>query len=205
MPMGDLKMNNKSMWMRTAVLGAAAVCCCGGAVAQKSMCGPGMAGIAAPSGTPAADKMFLMKSAEGSMAEITFSKIALKKSKNDEVKMFAQKMIDDHTMLIANMKPFADQMGVMPPEKLNKVHMQEEARLSSMSGDKFDHEYITAMVGDHHKDLGEFMSEQATTMNPDLKTTVASGTQVIKDHTMMIDQLATKNGISTPPMPSSAM
>ena len=179
-----------SMWMRSAALGMAAVC---------------MGGMAAGAqDTASQDKMFLMKSAEGSMAEIQMSQLALKKTKNPDVKTFAQKMVDDHTMLIANMKPFADQMGVQPPAKLKPEHMQEMARLKAMSGDGFDKEYITAMVGDHHKDLGEFMTERDTTSNADLKTTVAQGTDVIKQHTEMIDTMAQAKGIQTPPMPTAS-
>ncbi len=153
--------------------------------------------------TATQDKMFLMNSAEGGMTEIQASQLALKKSKNADVKAFAQKMVDDHTMLIAQMKPFADQMGVTPPAKLKPEHMQEMARLKAMSGDKFDKEYVTAMVADHHKDLGDFMTERDTTSKADLKATVAKGTDVIKEHTEMIDQIAQKDGIPTPPMPAA--
>jgi putative membrane protein len=179
----------KTNYWKIAVAGLAAVCLSGA--------------FAGAQDTAAQDKMFLMKAAAGSMAEIQASQLALKKSKNADVKAFAQKMIDDHTMLLANQKPFADQMGVQPPTKLMKPDMDEMARLKSMSGDKFDTEYITAMVGDHHKDLGEFMTERDTTANADLKTVVAQGTDVVKQHTMMIDQMAQAKGITTPPMPSA--
>ena len=154
--------------------------------------------------TAAQDKMFLMNAAEGGMTEIQASQLALKKSKDADVKAYAQKMIDDHTMLMAQMKPFAEQMGVTPPMKLKPEHQQEMARLKSMSGDKFDKEYVTAMVADHHKDLGDFMTERDTTSNADLKATVAKGTDVVKDHTQMIDQMAQKDGIPTPPMPAAS-
>lgn len=179
----------KTPLLRSAVLGTAALCLSLPAWSQD---------------TAAQDKTFVMKASEGSMAEIAMSKLALRKSKNDEVKTYAQKMIDDHTMLLNSMKPIADQMGVQPPTKLNPTHQAESARLKSMAGDKFDKEYITAMVGDHHKDLGEFKAEQDTTANADLKTVVTQGTQVIQMHTEMIDQMAQKNGISTPPMPAAA-
>ena len=182
--------------MRMAVLSGITAVCCSGAALGQSCTMSSMGG-----GSAAQDKTFVMKSAEGSMAEIQMSQLALKKSNNDEVKQYAQKMIDDHTKLISDMKPFADQMGVKPPTKLNAKHQEEVTRLKSMSGDKFDKEYITAMVGDHHKDLGEFQSEAKTTQNADLKSTVTQGEQVIRQHTEMIDQMAQKNGISTPPMP----
>jgi len=175
--------------MRVAVLTAGFAMCCGQAVlAQES------------SDTSAQDKTFLAKSSEGGMAEITLARLALKKSRNDDVKAFAQKMIDDHTRLMSDMKPFCEKMGVPPPAKLNQEHQMEQKRLMGLSGDKFVMEYIKAMVGDHHKDLGEFKAEEAATSNPDLKSTVSQGTQVIQQHTEMIDQMAQKNGISTPPV-----
>ncbi len=177
----------KTLFVRTVVLGAAAVCCTGLTHAQD---------------TTAQDKMFVAKAAEGGMAEISMSQLALKKSKNDDVKAIAQKMVDHHTKLNSDMMPFATQMGVTPPTKLNPEHQAEAARLKSMSGASFDKEYITAMVGDHHKDLGEFISEKNTTSNADLKSTVTQATQVITTHTQMIDQTAQKMGITTPPMPS---
>lgn len=148
------------------------------------------------------DKQFIMKSSEGSMAEVELGKLALQKSQNPDVKQFAQKMVDDHTMLMNNMKPFADQMGVKPPTKLNAKHQQLETRLKSLSGDKFDKEYIKAMVADHHHDLGEFMAEESKATDPSFKQTVTQGTQVIREHTQMIDEIAKKNGIPTPPMAS---
>ena len=179
--------------MRIVVVAAAATACfAGGLQAQDA------------SSTAAQDKKFVMKSGKGSLAEIQMSNMALKKSKNADIKAYAQKMVDDHTKLIADMKPFADQMGVPPPSKPEPQALQEEARLKAMSGEKFDTEYIKAMVADHHKDLGEFMTERDTTANQDLKTTVAQGTTVIKEHTEMIDQMAQAKGIATPPMPASA-
>lgn len=178
--------------IRIAVVAAAATVCCAGALAQDA------------SSTAAQDKTFVMKAGKGSLAEIQMSNMALKKSKNADVKAFAQKMVDDHTKLIADMKPFADQMGVPPPTKVTPEAMQEEARLKAKTGGDFDKEYITAMVADHHKDLGEFMTERDTTANQDLKATVTQGTQVVKEHTQMIDQMAQAKGIATPPMPASA-
>jgi putative membrane protein len=148
------------------------------------------------------DKQFVMKASEGSLAEVQLGKLALEKSQNPDVKQFAQKMVEDHTMLINNMKPFADQLGVKPPTKLNAKHQQLADRLKSLSGDQFDKEYIKAMVADHHHDLGEFMEEESKAADPGLKQTVTQGTQVIREHTQMIDEIAKKNGISTPPMQS---
>ncbi len=171
--------------LRNALLGGLAVVCCGSALAQSST-------------FSAKDKMFLKNSAEGSMTEIKLSQVALQKSSNDDVKQFAQKMIDDHTKLISDMKPYADQAGVTPPTTLKPAHQALEKKLSALNGDTFDKQYIAAMVKDHKQDLMEFKAEESSTANPDLKNTVSQGEQVVQQHYDMINQIAQKNGVSTP-------
>ena len=149
----------------------------------------------------AADKMFAMQADEGNTAEITTSQLALKKSKNPEVKTYAQQMITDHTKLRSDMAPLASQMGVTTPQPLNATHKAESQRLMAMSGKDFDMEYIKAMDMDHHKTLGMFQNEAANTQNADLKAAVQQATTVIQQHTDMADQMAQKMSIpvaSTP-------
>jgi putative membrane protein len=176
--METLKQISRS-WSIVAVIGSAAILC---AAMQ-------------PSPTTNQDKTFVTESTEGSLAEVELGKLALRKSKSPEVTEFAQKMIADHTQLINDMKPVANQMGVELPDKLNAKHEQEVNRLSALSGDQFDKAYISAMVADHHHDLAEFISEESRTQNPMLKSTVAKGREVIEMHTHMIDQIAKKNGV----------
>ena len=66
------------------------------------MCGTGFA-----QDTKSADKTFIKDASEGSLAEINFAKLALEKSKDPNVRKFAEKMITDHEKLINSMKPFA--------------------------------------------------------------------------------------------------
>ncbi len=149
-----------------------------------------------------ADKTFAMQADEGNSAEIAASQMALRKSKNPEVKAYAQQMIADHNKLRADMKPLADQMGVMTPQPLNDTHKAESKRLMAMSGKDFDMEYIKAMDMDHHKTLGMFQNEASTTINADLKAAVQQAIPVIQQHTDMADQMAQKMNIPVATTPS---
>ena len=60
------------------------------------------------------DKMFLHKASEGGYAEVQLGQLAVQKGNSDEVKKFGQKMVDDHTALNEQMKPFAEAMGLKP-------------------------------------------------------------------------------------------
>ena len=158
-----------------------------------------------PSSSMASDKSFIKMADEGNTAEITASQIALKKSHNDDVKAYATKMITDHQKLRSDMAPLAQQFGVMTPQPLNPTHKAQDARLSQLSGTRFDKEYIKNMDADHHKTLGMFNNEIATTANPDVKSAAQMGKPVIAQHTDMADQLAMKMGVPTIPTPGGDM
>ena len=149
--------------------------------------------------SPSPDKMFLHKASMGGYAEVQFGQLAAQKASSDDVKKFGQKMVDDHTALNDQLKPFADSMGVKAPTKLSPKDQAEYDKLNGLSGDDFDKEYLTAMVKDHHQDLREFRKEEATASDPGLKDAVTKGTTVIREHTQMVDKLAKDKGVPVPP------
>lgn len=143
------------------------------------------------------DKQFLMTASQSDLTEITLSKLALTKSTNPQVKAYAQKMITDHSKLEADMKPFADQMGVPPATALNAEHQGLLDQLQGLSGGDFDKQYMTDMDTSHHAALDVFKSELSTTTDAHLKPTVAKGEKVVAQHTAMADKLSSKLGGTT--------
>ncbi len=144
------------------------------------------------------DKMFLKKAAAGGMFEVQAGQVAAQKGNTDAVKNFGQQMVTDHTRLNAAMAPLAKNLGVNPPEKLEKRDQAELDKLNELSGAEFDREYITHMVMDHRKDLHEFMIEVANTSDPELKAGVLNGQKVIRQHLMMIEQIAKDQNVDVP-------
>jgi putative membrane protein len=118
------------------------------------------------------DTKFLEKANQGNVDEIELAQLALKKSNNEDVKNFAQKMIHDHTMLMDNMKPFANEAGLQPPSHASAATEAEKLKLDVLSGESFDKAYIKAMVQDHSKDLAEFRTEVKATGYPAFKSAV---------------------------------
>jgi putative membrane protein len=144
------------------------------------------------------DKMFLRKAAEGGIAEVKLGQLAAQKASSDEVKALAQKMVDDRTKMNSEMAQVADSMGVMLPKSMNRDDQAEYDKLSALSGDAFDTEYLTFMVKDHHKDLHEFRIEAASRADPTLHDEVVKAGGVIHEHTLLVDRLARAKGIPVP-------
>jgi putative membrane protein len=164
----------------------------------------GMCGVSfAQDNTKSADKSFIKDATEGSQAEINFAKLALEKSKDPNVRKFAERMITDHSKLIEDMRPFTKKYDVSASGAPIMDHAKYE-ELKMKSGTSFDRAYVEAMVKDHNDDLKAFIQEENSTADPALKATVMKGEKVVREHTEMIDNIAHRGGIDTPPMPAGA-
>ena len=163
----------------------------------------GMCSVGFAQDTKSADKSFIKDATEGSQAEINFAKLALAKSKDPNVRKFAERMITDHSKLIAEMRPFTLKYDVKASGEPILDHAKYE-ELKMKSGTDFDRAYVEAMVKDHNDDLNDFIKEENSTSDPQLKAAVEKGAKVIREHTEMIDNIAHMGGIQTPPMPAGA-
>jgi putative membrane protein len=143
---------------------------------------------------PAVDKAFVKKALEGNEAEIQMGQLALQKSSDDQVKQFAQRMVDDHGKMQEQLKPVAQQMGVKVPDGPSKGQMKKMDKMKSLSGDAFDQAYIKDMVKDHKSDASDFKLEAQNTQNPQLKQLATDGGEMIESHLQQIQQIAQAKG-----------
>jgi predicted outer membrane protein len=65
------------------------------------------------------DKHFVMKAAESGMEEVEMGQLALRQASSEEVKQFAQRMIDDHSKANSELMQLAQRKGIMLPETMN--------------------------------------------------------------------------------------
>jgi len=151
------------------------------------------------------DTKFLEQANQGSVDEIDLAQLALKKSSDDDVKNFAQKMIDDHSKLLDDMKPFDMEAGVKVPEHPDAAAEAEKVKLDLLTGKTFDKAYIKGMVEDHHKVLEAFITEEKSTGYPAFKDAVGKGEKVVREHLELIDQIAKKSGVAPAPVPAAGM
>ena len=142
------------------------------------------------------DKMFVAKAMQGGKAEVELGQLTLQKSQNEQVKQFAQRMIDDHTKLNDQMKPVAQQLGVSVPNQVSKKDKQTMAKLQALSGPAYDQAYIKDMVKDHKQDLSEFQTEASSGQDQTVKDAATQGSQVIAQHLQMIQQIAKDQNVN---------
>lgn len=157
-----------------------------------------MNGIQGPPQQRAAmDKMFVTKAMQGSLAEVQLGQLTLQKSNNDQVKQFAQRMIDDHTKLNEQMKPVAQQLGAQVPSQISKGDRKTIAKLQALSGSAYDQAYIKDMVKDHKQDLTDFQTEASSGQDQTVKDAASQGSKIIAGHLQMAQQLAKDQNVAS--------
>lgn len=155
-----------------------------------------MNGMQAPGQPSATDRMFVAKAMQGNMAEVQLGQLTMQKSDNQQVKQFAQRMIDDHTKLNDQMKPVAQQLGVTAPNQVSKKDRKVMAELQGLSGSAYDQVYIKDMVKDHKQDLGQFQMEASSGQDQSVKDAASQGSKVIAEHLQMAQQLAKDQNVT---------
>jgi putative membrane protein len=86
--------------------------------------------------------------------DIARGKMADKKSKNDEVKQFAEQMVNDHTAGLKEAVALCQKLGVKPQtnpvsKSLEAGAKKATAKLNKLKGKAFDKEYIDTEVAYH--------------------------------------------------------
>ena len=186
---------------------SAAVAMCGAAPAYaQATADPAQKPAAtAPAGgaLSKADQKILMDMAQANLAEIEAAKLAQSKSQNDQVKTFAQQMIDDHTKAQADVQQLASAKGVTLPTEPDKKHKAMADKLGAMSGDAFDKAYMAqAGVSDHKKVHSMLASAEKKAKDPDVKALVARIAPTVDQHLKAAQQMGSAKGAASGDKPA---
>jgi putative membrane protein len=113
-------------------------------------------------GVPAKDHNFMMKAAQGGMAEVELGQLAQQNGQSQQVKDFGQRMVNDHSKAGDELKQLASQEGVSLPTTIDAKDQATMQRLQGLHGAAFDKAYMQDMVTDHKQDIAEFKHEAST-------------------------------------------
>jgi putative membrane protein len=146
-----------------------------------------------------ADQKIVMDMARANIAEIEAGKLALSKSQDDQVKSFAQQMIDDHTKALADVQSVAQARGVTLPTAPDSKHKAMAAKMEKLSGDAFNRQYMKqAGVSDHKTVLSMLQKNQKSAKDPDVKALAAKMLPTVEQHLKAAQQMpAAKSGTSS--------
>jgi putative membrane protein len=143
------------------------------------------------------DIEFVLDAAKGGRAEVELGQLASQRAQNDEVKKFAQRMVDDHTKANEQLKQIAESKSIKLPDDLEAKDKTLMQRLEKLNGAAFDRAYMNAMVTDHVKDVSEFKREANGGRDPQVKSFASSTLPTLEEHLQHAKQARTQTGAST--------
>ncbi|HEY9674945.1 MAG TPA: DUF4142 domain-containing protein [Waterburya sp.] len=139
------------------------------------------------------DRRFMTQAAQGSMAEVELSRLALRRGASNEVKQYAQQMINDHTQANARLMQLANRKGVSVPKTLDAQHRQIRTQLQRLSGRNFDQQYMMVMENDHVQTVSLFQSATQQAQDRDVKAFASSTLPKLEGHLQMAQAMMGNN------------
>ncbi|MFL6310663.1 MAG: DUF4142 domain-containing protein [Terriglobales bacterium] len=143
-----------------------------------------------PSSNP--DQDFVTKAAQGNSAEIELGKMVAAKTKDPNVKQFAQMMVKDHTTALNQLQELAQTKNLNLNDNLPDDAKSLQEKLSSDTGKQFDKDYMDGMVQDHQKDVQEFTDESQNAKDPAVKQWASNTLPVLQKHLQKAQQIDAK-------------
>lgn len=151
------------------------------------------------------DQDFIMKAAQGGLAEVKLGNIAKQNGGNDAVKQFGDKMVSDHSQANDQLRQLAQQKGISLPSNPSMKDRRLSKSLAAKHGADFDKAYIHDMVKDHEQDVAEFRQEAENGKDPDVKAWAQKTLPTLEQHLANAKQIASQVGVDTPKKSAAAM
>ena len=125
---------------------------------------------------------FLYRAFQDSTGEILLSKLALSKSSNVDVRQFAQKMINDHTLLNGQIEQLAQTKNVTLPREISPEQLRSYVELSQRRSTAFDQDYMSRNVDAHAGDVARFQENSTNATDADIRAFAAASVPVLSAH-----------------------
>ena len=138
--------------------------------------------------TPPNLPTFVSKAAQAGMTEVEAGKVALSKSKDPEIRSFAQRMVNDHGSANLELASLAKAKGIDAPRKLDAEHQAVIDSLRSKSGADFDSAYSQHMNMDHDKAIALFEGASKST-DPEFAGFARKTLPKLQEHKQLASQL----------------
>lgn len=122
-----------------------------------------LTGFAAHADDKGKGDAFIKEAIQGNLAEVKLGKLAQEKGQSAGVKNFGAHLEKDHSQANKNALDTAKSLGVTAPTEPNKQQKETYDKLSKLSGDEFDKEFVKDMVKDHKKDVHEYTEHSKST------------------------------------------
>jgi putative membrane protein len=136
------------------------------------------------------DAKFVKDAAMGGLMEVQLGKLAKDKASNEKVKEFGSRMEQDHGKANSELMKIASEKGINLPSEVDRAHKSKIDKLSKLSGNEFDRQYMQGMVGDHRSDIKKFQNQSQKGKDPALREFATKTLPTLKEHLKLAEAAA---------------
>jgi putative membrane protein len=141
---------------------------------------------------PFDDTTFVKKAASAGSLEVVLGNLAKKKAQSQPAKVFAEKMVTDHTKAGEDLKKAAAAANIPVPEMMSEKNQKTLDHFKNHADANFDKDYIAQMVADHEEAVALFTQASKEARNPALKDFATKTLPVLEEHLKMVKQIQSK-------------
>ena len=143
---------------------------------------PAVAELKASAAPADKDATYVFHARDSDRYEIASSRWALQRSRNREVRAFAQLMINHHTRSSAELARLHTRSGLGAPEPQSEPKAQMLQKLRDSSRTEFDRNYVQGQLGAHEEALDLHRTYAATGQNPVLREFARRAAALVQGH-----------------------
>jgi len=125
---------------------------------------------------------FVKEVSEGGLMEVELGKLAAERAASNQVKDFGKRMQQDHSKAAKELEQIAANKGIQLPKQLEGKHKSTVEKLSKLSGEKFDREYMETMIKDHKEEVEKFQRQADKAKDAEIKNFAAKQIPTLKKH-----------------------
>ncbi len=138
------------------------------------------------------DRHFVMEATHGGMKEVAAGRAALERSTSEDVKQFAQRIVDDHTKANDELKALASSKNITIPDESKGLHHPTPPNWESLKGVAFDRVFMADQVRAHEKTIALFERQAKSGADAELKSWAEKTLPALREHLKMARDVRTK-------------
>jgi putative membrane protein len=135
------------------------------------------------------DADFVKEAAQGGELEVQLGQIALLNASSEEVKLFAKRMVDDHSKSNKELTSLAGNKGLALTRGLDKKCQEMCDKLSKLKGKQFDKEYMRHMLEDHEQDVAKFQTNAKLLQDADFRGWALKTLPILNEHLRLAKEI----------------
>ncbi len=142
----------------------------------------------------ASDPLFVHSAAQSNVYEIGSSRVAVQSAGSQEVKDFAQMLIDDHTRATSQLIAAVEGLNIRPTADMTRAQQLKVNYLRTLQGPEFEAAYLEQQVLAHEEAVSLFETASAMVQEQQLKTFIDETLPVLQEHLQMSQELMQVSG-----------